>query len=187
MRGIRVLTAAAVVIIVAAVAEATPPEIVEEDFEGSQFPPSGWFASGTWRRAEEGENHYAHASEMQGVSRLLTCKFRLEQGTGIDIEFEYRAGWSGMGSHVVQVHLYYGTYSMPTSFWKRDLPAYATWIKNRSMNVRVSETRDDCFCGWLVGAVQYRVAWFDVDDITVDLVNTGVEATSLGRARALYR
>lgn len=172
---------------VAAAAFATPTKIVEENFEGTQFPPAGWRTLSGWGWGSETGNRFASGYQSgPGVSLLHTYKFELDKGTPITIEFEYRARRSGMGSSAVQVHLFYGTYGSGTYVWHQNLYYPSTWTKAGAMGIQIPETRSDYYCRWLVGATSYASTGFDVDNVIVKLENTGVERTSLGRVRALY-
>ncbi len=85
----------AVAAALAAAAFATPPKAVEEDFEGSRFPPPGWTTSGkgTWEWKNPGGygRGYAEAAPFtESEARLASPLFRVNKGTTLRVEFRYR-------------------------------------------------------------------------------------------------
>lgn len=94
----RVIISLATAIIAVAAAAATPPTpLVEEDFEGGQFPPAGWTASGegdTWSWINGGgfALGYAAAAYNKVVfTRLTSPTFNYTAYAVVRVEFRYCA------------------------------------------------------------------------------------------------
>lgn len=91
----KVLVIAAVTAL-AASASATPRKAIDEDFEGSKFPPTGWttYGEGTWYWKNPGgyARGYAEAGEVPDESwtALASPLFRVTKGTTLRVEFRYR-------------------------------------------------------------------------------------------------
>jgi hypothetical protein len=181
----------AAVTMMAAAAFPTPTKIVEEDFEGSQFPPRGWGKYGLCFRTWEGGNYYADCDARSPYynARIWTYTFALERGTRIKIKFRYRNGYEGSEYwwHS-EVELIKGYPFYPV--WSLELALCRTWGLFDYFTEHVTETRTDYRVMWEVACNPYNGtprAWLSFDDVLVTRDALSVEPTSLGRVRALYR
>ena len=166
---------------------ATPPKAVEEDFEGSQFPPPGWRKSGEaiwyWKNAGGYAEGYAECGSFgEARASLETLLFRVNKGTALRVEFLYRAYSGGMSEA--------GCYLIIYGRWWRSIDSY-----------RLNWTKFDEFTPLFPVGGEYRLEfrlrvsggshgamgkWF-LDDVLITRDNVAVDPTSLGRVKALFR
>ena len=172
----------------AAGAATTPPPLVEEDFEGSRFPPAEWSVdgSGDWRWSNPGG--YADGYATSTVGHTAECSitspsFYLDGGARVRAAFRYEATGYG-GAPTTHTIVFRGGghhmgYTLPrTTGWRNYLwtspfaPAY------------------DYFCISWVATVyspySSGTGILRLDDVVVRLDNTFVVPTSIGRVKALY-
>lgn len=169
-----------------------------ENFDNQTFPPAGWSIitenhgseSIGWKRYDRGGgNGCAHGYisgeyGSGGITVLATKSLNLKQGSA-SVAFErYDTSYGGV-YYWLEVQLRQGTQII----WHKEFPRAQSWAPFR-LNVPVYSS-DDYEIGWELEAFFGNPRMGGTVDLYIDNVvieeNTAVEATSLGRVRALYR
>jgi len=178
----------------AALAAAAGREIIDEKFEGEQFPPAGWYIFyelGWWTRADGHSGYFAdgrgHASNGGEASYLYSKSFDLTSSGKINIQFNYYTGEDGYsGINVREVHLE----RAGEKVWVDDFPTLTDWCHYDTTAGPFPKASEYRLC-FEVGAMgfNYYVHWcfFGVDDVYVRECYTDVAPASLGRVKALLR
>jgi hypothetical protein len=163
-----------------------------EDFERTQFPPAGWYRQGNetaWSRGTGPYNCYARGNLTveQGSSwaSLVTRAFALQTSGKVNLRMRYIAALAGPGEGKSTVAFRRGV----NELWKMGLHAPVTWTsltatfgpyaKGDNFNLLFKVTASTSSS--MVTAILY------VDDVQVRECATAVEASSLGRVKALCR
>jgi hypothetical protein len=174
-----------VALAVAAAAWATPPKAVDEDFEGSQFPPPGWTqsgsGSGSWSWTNPGgyARGYASAGFTQNVTTsLFSPTFHVNRGTRLRVEFRYRTdGFTEVSRKVV------------VAGWQKSVGYKQSWTKFDEFTTPTAAGGDYKFEFRLYitsgGSHGYHGIW-EIDDVLITRDNVDVAPTSIGRVKALY-
>ncbi|MGD8718193.1 MAG: hypothetical protein PVH29_05155 [Candidatus Zixiibacteriota bacterium] len=173
----------------AALCAATPPAFVEEDFEGSQFPPEGWTASGSgsdWGWSNPGG--YADGYATSTVASTASCRiysppFYLEGAQRVRATFRYVATGSG-GAPTDHAIYFTGNGVCASSLPKTTGWEYYEWVSPSAW------AYTDFRIGWVAtvySPYNSGTGILRLDDVEIVLYNVGVSPTSIGRVKALYR
>lgn len=166
----------------------TPPPLVEEDFEGSKFPPEGWSVNGSGDWAWSNPGGYADGYATSTVGRRAECSitspsFYLNGGARVRAAFRYEATGYG-GAPTTHTIVFRGAghhmgYTLPrTTGWRNYLwtspsaPAYDYF--------RIS------WVATVYSPYNSGTGILRLDDVVVRLDNIPVAPTSIGRVKALY-
>ncbi len=191
---------ARLVIAIALYAHATSPAatrlLIGQSFERETWPPPGWRVEtqtppvAYWAREYSGKKWFARGCVGGGYGRgsatLITKKLYLPACSKIFVTFDFKTEESGEYWNVKRtVFLVKGDYQ---KIWSKDLQA-EIWTRMKTKLPRIRERGDDYTFRWRVAADTYLGSFVDlsIDNIKIEETNTAVEATSLGRVRALYR
>jgi hypothetical protein len=175
----------ALALLAVAPALANPPTAVDEDFGGSQFPPSGWTVDGesrTWSW-EDGGGYAKGVAECgaapdSGWTALYSPPFRVNKGTTLRVQFRYR-------TYCVE----YETRYVRIGTWRKFMGWGQEWMDfdEATTAFEVGGEYQAEFVLSVAGGSYAIWAEFDVDDVVITRQNVGVDPTSLGRVRALFR
>jgi hypothetical protein len=184
---------------VVAAAWGTPPRAyLEEGFGGNQFPPPGWTiertgtASSGWEKIGEGEAAYARGYMegpygAGGTTTFVSGNVSLEKGTDLTVKFRRYNSGRGTVRFYFRIILRKGG----SEVWKKDFHGCQSWEWLEEVVPTINETGSDYKFAWqidsLMGPSSGGAVYLHLDDIVVAANNASVEATSLGRVRALYR
>ncbi len=172
--------------------------LVQENFNGTEFPPPGWTIDNGTNCSWYPEGGYAegHVSLPTGPSsgsgNFLTPEFALSAGDTCLVDFvSYRfwvpyapsspsgGGWQiSLRRHDVEV-------------WYQYLDMTVAWTPT-SVEIPISETSSHYRFRWrlfgiLGDNVSARGIYIDVDDVLIRMTASEVEPASLGRLKAIYR
>jgi hypothetical protein len=183
----------------AAGAWGTPPaSYLDEDFSGGPFPPAGWTTESTgsaasgWEKINEGASAYARGFMegpygAAGTTTLVSGAVSLEVGTNVNVEF--RRYTSGRGT--VRFYLNLILRKGGSEVWRKDFHGCQSWEWIEEAVPTITESGADYTFAWeidsLMGPSSGGAVYLHLDDISASEDNAAVEATSLGRVRALYR
>jgi hypothetical protein len=168
---------------------AAPLIFVEEDFEGSQFPPEGWSVHGMGDWGWSNPGGYADGYATSTVGSTASCSirspwFHLEGARRVRAVFRYVA--TGYGSAPTDHSIYLvggggsGGYTLPKAAGWEDYdwtspPAWAY---------------DDFRISWVAtvySPYNSGTGILRLDGVVLTLYNVDVSPTSIGRVKALYR
>ncbi len=181
MKSVLIIAATAAL---AAAAWATPSKAVEEDFEGSRFPPPGWTKSGEGKWYWENPGGYAKGCAWCGAypdeSRTILASplFRVNKGTALRIEFRYHTYGGGEASRYILAGRwwYYVTYEDDwVKFDQFTLPFPAGGEYRVEFKIYVAGGSFSDFGNWYL------------DDVLITRDNVAVDPASLGRVKALFK
>ncbi|NIT35536.1 MAG: hypothetical protein GTN49_03380 [candidate division Zixibacteria bacterium] len=174
----------------AAAAWATPPKTyLEEDFSGMEFPPPGWTirggGTGTWgwindsgsARGDAGANRLESA-----WTKLYSRPFNVPAMSQVRVKFRYRTRVSGSPAGLM-FYIHVGRWS---SYLEETLGKWYEFDKILPVFIEGG----DVMAGWEIyvgGGIFGGGGYLWVDDIRITEYNVGVDPTSLGRVKALYR
>lgn len=182
----------------AVVAQGAP--YVDEDFEQG-VPPSGWTASKSgpgagWDPEENGPwgkfavGWASSSASAERWARMDTFAFDVPASATLDFRFNYRYGYNGLeAENRATFSLLYASQPEET-FASRAMALASTWRAFRGNasaphggNVKAR------FEVWVMNRHPQHVstyAWY-LDNVVIEASEPAVEATSLGRVRALFR
>jgi hypothetical protein len=194
-----VMKNARLVIAVALCALATSPAaarlLIGQSFERETWPPPGWRVEtqtppvAYWAREYDGKKWFARGcvggAYGRGSATLITKKLYLPACSKIAVTFDFKTEESG---EYWDIHrsffLVKGDYR---KVWSKDLQA-EIWTRLKVKLPRIKESGHDYTFRWRVIAVTYLgYVALGIDNIRIEEINTAVEASSLGRVKALYR
>jgi hypothetical protein len=170
----------------AAAAWGTPSKPVDEHFGGGTFPPAGWRSSGSgsgswsWQNAGGFVRGTVTVPPFGNVeTSLVTFAFRVTGGTRVDVRFNYKTDGFTEGRRYVRL----GGWSKAVPYtYNHQWTPFADYTAPAS-----SGTYELEFYFTLSGGSHGMSSVWDVDDVEVTLENAAVEASSLGRVKALFR
>ncbi len=177
---------AIVALAMAAAAWATPPKVVDEDFKGPQFPPEGWTTegsgSGTWSWTNPGGYARGNVSVPPFgyvKTSLKSHGFQLDVSTRLRVQFRYKTdGFTEVKCYVVIGNWREAVRYTPSHQWT-PFDEYSTPFQRGVYKIEFEMS--------LTGGSHGMGSAWDLDDVILTRDNVGVERTSLGRVRALYR
>ena len=187
----KVMTLALASLSVVAVVRGVEPRLWE-DFERVNVPPKGWYTEGNetvWSRGASTYDFYARGNltveSGSSWACLVTRDFPLKTSAEINLRVHYIAGYKGDGSGKSTVALRRGT----SELWNKELKAPIAWTR---LNATLGPYKkaDNYNLQFTVTGTASRsllTAWLYVDNIHVRECATAVEASSLGRVKALFR
>lgn len=171
---------------VVAAAAATPPKTyVRENFSGTQFPPPGWSTAGSsegqwsWKKSNDAAVGYVSVQFGQKVhGSLYTPSFQIGNATRLRLQFRYYTDGFLEIERYVRIRNWYAR------------PGYYQQWRTYSVYTPTFPHAGPCRAEFRIygsdGTHGFDGVWV-VDDVVITLDTTGVEATSLGRVRALCR
>ena len=185
----RQLWPVAALAVVAVAGATTPPPFVDEDFEGSRFPPAEWSVdgSGVWGWSNPGG--YADGYATSTVGHTAECSitsppFHLEGGSRVRAAFRYVATGYGGAPTDHAIVLRGGGHHIANT-----LPRTTGWTKYEWLSPS-APAYDDFRVSWVAtiySPYSSGTGILRLDDVVITLYNIPVAPTSLGRVRALYR
>jgi hypothetical protein len=187
----RVLYAIPIILALAAAAavQATPPPFVEESFEGSRFPPTGWTVDGSGDWGWSNPGGYADGYATSTVGHTASCsitspQFYLDGGSRVRAAFRYVATGYGGAPTDHAIYLRGGGHHIANK-----LPKTSGWSKYEWLSPFAS-AYDYFKISWVATVYSPYSSGTGVlrlDDVVITLYNIPVAPTSIGRVRALYR
>jgi hypothetical protein len=173
---------------------------VDEDFEQG-VPPSGWTSSKSgpgagWDPEENGPwgkfavGWASSSASAERWARMATFAFDVPAATMLNFRFNYKYGYSGFeAENRATFSLFYDTQPEET-FSSRAMALASTWrvFQGNAPAPRGGRVKAR-FEVWVMNRHPQHIstyAW-DLDNVLIDASEPAVEATSLGRVRALFR
>ncbi|NIT35537.1 MAG: hypothetical protein GTN49_03385 [candidate division Zixibacteria bacterium] len=166
----------------------TPPPVLEEDFEGTKFPPEGWTVGGfgVWGWSNPGGYAEGYARNTPGTwsrCRITTRPFRLDAAARVRAAFRYETiEYGGADAH-------YSIYLTREGFqYGEALPRTTGWEKYEWLSPLAPYGVDlKIFWDTVVShPYNYGTGIFRLDDVVFTAYNIFVAPTSIGRVKALY-
>jgi len=197
MGGTRILTVAALCLSFASAAAAR--RIICQGFEKERFPPPYWRveASGppytNWTREYAGGNWYAFGhvggANVHGWAILITKKFEIPDCSKITFQFDFQTNKTGFNVEARWRMSLVNERYFRRNIWSEDLRSgnWKKFKKELPLDIMPGEdfTVEWAVSGWTFG-YESRIE-LSIDNVKVVETNPGIEVTSLGRVRALYR
>jgi hypothetical protein len=166
----------------------TPPPVLEEDFEGSKFPPTGWTVNGygVWGWSNPGGYAEGYARIEPGKysgCRITSRPFRLNAAARVRAEFRYETAMYGgaQAHHFIYLSregFEYGASLPRTNGWEKY--AWLSPIAPYGVDLKIF-WRVDVSHPYNGGTGIFRL-----DDVVFTAYNIYVAPTSIGRVKALY-
>jgi hypothetical protein len=174
--------------------------LVQQDFEGTTFPPVGWttssgghgFWSGSWTRITEGDNHFAQgncaaqSSSSGGRILLFTPNFYLTTGSVLTISFNglWYADPYGTGVN-------FALANSQIVVWTGVLPEDGQF-KERTYTTSPVPANGNYHMVWMCYCDNYMTAWglIQIDNVVISTVQKSTNSTeslSLGRIKSAYK
>lgn len=177
-----------------AAAAASGTVLVQQNFEGAQFPPAGWEKEefrGVWTRENVGQPYnwvaYFQTYAVGGGSGTLRTTGTPTGSGQFSITFDYyhRAG-TGTGVTVAEVFVQRQQGSSWISVENRQLPKTTSFV-NYNFRYTVSQAGVYRVC-WRAEASEKAIVFFKFDNVVWESAPfTGAQPTSWGRVRAMYK
>ena len=172
-----------------AVGAAVSAPLVEENFEGSRFPPDGWTVDGVgvwgWSNPGGYADGYATATaENTSQCRINSPPFRLEVAGRVRASFRYEATKAGDVRAFFEIEISREGYE----YWQ-GIPSTTGWeyyewfspVAPANVYHRISWLAT-VYCPYNSGTGVLRL-----DDVVLTAGTVCVQPTSIGRVKALYR
>lgn len=172
----------------AAAVATTPPPFVDEDFEGSRFPPARWTVDGSGDWGWSNPGGYADGYATSTVGHTASCSitsppFPLEGGARVRAVFRYVATGRGSAPTDHAIYLRGGGHHMANT-----LPKASEWSKYEWLSPSAPAS-DDFRISWVAtvySPYNSGTGILRLDDVVITLHNAAVAPTSIGRVKALY-
>lgn len=165
--------------------------LVQENFEGGVFPPTGWTVSSTlmpfctWVSGESSGNHFASCSILsmrEGDACLNTPEINLSAGQTINIAFDSRVSYLVSGMNVVSL------YHDSSLVWSTNPTKKKPY--HNSFTLPVITTSGDYYVRWTlhnpIGMSSYQV-----DNVVISVSErsnqTQIQSTSVGMIKSTFR
>ncbi len=164
--------------------------IVNEDFEGSEFPPKGWIKmeaqNGDWVRKGAGGNHYAHGwvhskGDLEDIV-LQSYPFYVKAERVLTMTFRF-SNWATGVFYADDVGVSCATFYRRMPYAKTWQPI--TWVMPPLLRGRYYDISFSA-SAWAAEGKEATI-YFNVDDVRLTCCPPAVDPTSLGRVKALFR